>query len=94
MHNNFELIFDKMVTKLAGNPLGKQVFKEQLLGKVNYENNFTIIIPERIDTIASSFIQGFFEDIVKNIGISGIEDKVSIISSIPDIKNLIIRNLL
>ncbi|MDT9722186.1 hypothetical protein QVE09_25075 [Paenibacillus sp. ClWae2A] len=94
MHNHFELKFDKMITKLAGNPLGKQVFKEQLMGNVNYEYNITIVIPDRIDTIASSFIQGFFEDIVKNIGISGIEDRVSIISSIPDIKNLIIRNLL
>lgn len=94
MDNNFTLVFDKMITKLAGNPLGKHVFKEQVMGNIDYENNITIVIPDRIDTIASSFIQGFFEDIVKNIGISGIEDKVTIISSIPDIKILIIQNLL
>ena len=94
MHNYFELKFDKMVTKLAGNPLGKHVFQEQLLGKINYESDITIVIPDRIDTIASSFIQGFFEDIVKNVGISGVEDKFTFISSIPDVKNLIIRNLL
>ncbi|MGE7753237.1 hypothetical protein [Lysinibacillus fusiformis] len=94
MNNNFVLEFDKMITKLAGNPLGKQIFQEQVMGKIDYKNNITITIPDRIDTIASSFIQGFFEDIVKNIGISGIEDKVTIISSIPDMKNLIIQNLL
>lgn len=94
MNNDFELEFDKMITKLAGNPLGKQVFQQQLMGKVDYESMITIRFPDRIDTIASSFIQGFFEEIVKNIGIRGIEDKVTIISSIPDIKNLIIQNLL
>jgi hypothetical protein len=94
MYNNFELKFDKTITKLAGNPLGKQIFQEQIMGKIDYESHISIIIPDRIDTIASSFIQGFFEDIVSNIGISGIEDKVKIISSIPDIKTLVIQNLL
>lgn len=92
--NNFELDFDKMITKLAGNQLGKQVFQHQLKGKIDYESDITITLPDRIDTIASSFIQGFFEDIVKNIGISGIEDRVTINSSIPNFKNLVIQNLL
>jgi hypothetical protein len=94
MNNNFELELEKTITKLAGNPLGKKIFQDQIMGKIDYESHITIIIPGRIDTIASSFIQGFFEDIVKNIGISGIEDKVNIISSIPDIKTLVIQNLL
>ncbi|GKU78000.1 hypothetical protein [Paenibacillus sp. L3-i20] len=92
--NNVVLEFDKMITKLAGNPLGKQVFKVQVKDKIIYGGDIFITIPDRIDTIASSFIQGFFEDFVKNIGIQGIEDKVTIISSIPDLKKIIIQNLL
>lgn len=92
--NNFELKFDNIITKLAGNQLGKQVFREQVKGKIDYKGIIIITIPDRIDTIASSFIQGFFEDIVKNIGIAGIEEKVTINSSIPNIKSLIVQNLL
>lgn len=94
MENNFVLEFDKTITKLAGNSLGKRVFKEQVLKNINYKSDITITIPERIDTVASAFIQGFFEDIVSNIGIKGVENKVIIISSIPNIKDLIIQNLL
>lgn len=94
MENNIVLEFNKMITKLAGNPFGKLVFQQQVEGKINYDSDITITFPERIDAIASSFIQGFFEDFVKNIGISGIEDRVTIISSIPDIKRLIVQNLL
>lgn len=91
--NKFELKIDKALTKLSGFELGKELFDEQLKDIINYENNITIIIPNRVDLIASSFIQGFFEDVVNKIGISGIEEKVRIISSIPDAKNMIIDNL-
>lgn len=91
--NKFELKIDKALTKLSGFELGKELFDEQLKDIINYENNITIIIPDRVDLIASSFIQGFFEDVVNKIGISGIEEKVRIISSIPDAKNMIIDNL-
>ncbi len=30
MNNNFELNIDKIITKLAGNPLGKRIFQEQI----------------------------------------------------------------
>lgn len=92
--NNFELDLDKTVTKLAGNQLGRHIFREQLKREINYKNEITINFPERIDTIASSFIQGFFEEIIQNIGISGIESRVKINSSIPDLKKLILENLL
>lgn len=94
MNNIFELDIDKIITKLAGNPLGKKIFREQVKDRINYDEEIIIIIPERIDSIASSFIQGFFEEIVKNIGIAGIEEKVTIRSSIIDLKQLIIENLL
>ncbi len=92
--NNFELILDKTVTKLAGNQLGRYIFQEQLKEEINYDSEITITFPERIDTIASSFIQGFFEEIIQNIGISGVERMVTINSSIPDIKKIILENLL
>ena len=44
------------------------------------------LFAERIDRIASSFIQGFFQKFVETIGISGIEEKVEIDSSIENLK--------
>ncbi|WP_341323504.1 hypothetical protein NSQ62_08505 [Solibacillus sp. FSL H8-0523] len=92
--NNFELDLDKTITKLAGNQLGRYIFQEQLKEEIDYKKEITITFPDRIDTIASSFIQGFFEEIVQNIGISGVESMVIINSSIPNIKKLILENLL
>ena len=92
--NKFELKFDKALTKLSGFDLGKDMFDEQLKGKVDYtQEKIEIIIPNRVDLIGSSFIQGFFEDFVNNIGISGIEKKVVIVSSITNIKEMVVENL-
>lgn len=95
MSNEIKLNFDKTITKLAGNELGKHTYNNQVKDKINYtDNEIILIFPERIDLIASSFIQGFFEEIIRNIGISGVENKVVIKSSIEEIKNKIIQNLL
>lgn len=93
-NNKYELDFDKSLTKLSGFELGKNMFDEQIKGKISYEKEIEIVIPERVDLIGSSFIQGFFEDIVNNIGISGVEKGVSIKSAIPNLKEIIIDNLL
>lgn len=94
MNNQYELIFDKTITKLAGYDLGEQIFNEQLNGSIDYSQEITLVFPERIDSIASSFIQGFFKEIMNEIGISGIENKIIIISSIDNLKDFIIQNLL
>lgn len=93
-NNKFELDFDKSLTKLSGFDLGKDMFDEQIKGKISYENEIEIVIPERVDLIGSSFIQGFFEDIVNNIGISGVEKWVNLKSAIPNIKEIVMDNLL
>lgn len=92
--NVFELELEKSLTKLSGFDLGKDIFDKQVKENIDYsDKSIEIIIPERVDLIGSSFIQGFFEDMVNKIGISGIEEKVIIKSSISDIKDIIIDNL-
>lgn len=95
MSNTFNIfIEDKTVTKLAGNEYGREIYNQQVKGKIDFNNKICISFPERIDYIGSSFIQGFFAEIVSNIGIKGVEDNVVIISSIEDEKKDIINNLL
>ena len=84
-----KLNFDKLLTTLAGNRYGLAEFEKQIKD-IDYESNYKIIFPERIKYIATSFIQGFFQKFVETIGISGIEEKVDIESSIENLKQLVI----
>lgn len=83
------LEFDKMLTSLAGNQFGKSEFQKQIKN-VQYEGLYTIHFPDRIRNIATSFIQGFFQEFVECLGISGIIEKVEITSTIPNLKQFII----
>ena len=80
------LDFDKMLTSLAGNQFGKNVFIKQI-EKVVYDEYYEIVFPDRIRNIATSFIQGFFQEFVECFGISGIKDRISIVSTMPNLLN-------
>ena len=87
------LSFDKSLTKLAGNPFGRSTYNNQAKSLIDFEQQIHIIFPDQIDNIASSFVQGFFEDIVFHIGIEGVAKNVDVTSSIPDLKAFIVNNL-
>lgn len=94
MSNRIEIKVDKAITGLAGYDYGKKIFMEQAADKIDFNDKIIIVFPENIQRMASSFIQGFFEEIVKNIGISGIEANVEIQSGNEKLKNIILDNLI
>lgn len=94
MENEIKLRFDGTITGLAGYQYGKRVFEEQVKEKIDYSKKVILWFPDNIRRMASSFIQGFFEDIVKNIGLEGIEKNIEIISGEKNLKEMVIRNLL
>lgn len=95
MNNNTIIIHvDKSITGLAGYNYGKKVYMEQVFGKVDLSKPMKIVFPDNIQRMASSFIQGFFEDLMNQIGISGIENEVLIESSNKNLKDSILNNLL
>lgn len=91
--NIINLKFPKDLTKLAGNSYGRKIYDEQVKGKIDFTEKTIISIPEQIDGIASSFIQGFFDDIVNQIGIIEIPGKIEVKSTISDINEFIFDNL-
>jgi len=93
MENTIALQFDKSVTRLAGNEFGKSIFEAQVKGRIDYSQKTQIVFPEQIISIASSFVQGFFEEIVKNVGILGVGKDVVVIAPSIDVQNKIIKNL-
>lgn len=78
-------IRDRSLTKLAGNSYGRKLFSEQVDGKIDLDQPFTIEFPEQIDYLASSFIQGFFGKIYTEIGREGMDKNFDIIA--PKIDN-------
>jgi len=91
--NLIKLTFAKDVTRLAGYPYGEHIFVEQVKGKIDYSENATLIFPEHIEKIASSFVQGFFSEIKEKIGLQGIEDRFTLNTSSENLANSIMQNL-
>lgn len=88
------LNFDKTISNLTGNKYGRNEFDRQVKDNIAYDKKVTLHFPDNIRNIASSFIQGFFDAMVKEIGIDGIESSVDMTSnSIPGIKEYILKKL-
>ena len=94
MDNIIKLKFEKSLEGLAGYEFGMETYKNQVENRINFDQKITIVLPDNIQRIASSFIQGFFENIVQHIGVSGVEKNIEIISTKEELKKIIISNLL
>lgn len=93
MNNLINLSFDKSTSRLAGNPYGKSVYKEQLKDNLDFQKVNVIVFPDNIEKVASSFIQGLFEEIVEEIGYSGVEEKIQIKAKDKVLENQIYEDL-
>ena len=51
-----ELIFNKSITRIAGNPYGKQIYNEQVKDKVDLNAVNKIIFPDNINGVSISFV--------------------------------------
>ena len=93
MTQRIELVFPKDFTKLAGNKYGKKIYQTQVKGVISFTGQIVFVIPSQIDRAASSFVQGFFDDIIKAIGIDGIESQINFETEIPNFKQFVLDNL-
>ncbi len=85
---------DKTVTRLAYYPYGKQIYEEQIKPYINFSDEVTcIIFPNHIVKLASSFVQGFFEDIIEHLGYDAIGTKIIIESANESLKKSVFENL-
>lgn len=67
MENIIELKFNNTITRLAGNAFGNSTYINQVRDKINYNYTNIIIIPNYIEDIAISFVQGFTDEIFEEI---------------------------
>lgn len=92
--NSIKLFFnDKTLSNLAGYDFGKSVYDEQVKGKLDLSHEFSFEFPDEIKGVASSFVQGFFADIVAQIGLLATEQRVKIISINERIEKTLLQKL-
>lgn len=75
------LDFAKTITGIAGFPFGQQTFDEQVKDNINLDqedNYFIIVFPKNIERISSSFIQGFFSELIEKYGYYYIKEKIKL----------------
>ena len=65
--NEIKLEFENGVSRLVGLELGKNIYKTQVEGKVDYSKKNIIVIPNEIEDVAITFVQGLTEGIFDNI---------------------------
>jgi len=93
MTQSIDLEFDRTLVALAGFPFGQATFQNQVKEKANLKDSVIIKFPNNITRIASSFVQGFFDEWLNNYGADAIIKYVQIISSNEKIHELIFSNL-
>ncbi|MFH0580871.1 STAS-like domain-containing protein [Streptococcus mitis] len=74
-----KLTFKKTYISLAGNPEGKEIFKNQIKPYIQDEEKIKLIFPPEIENVASSFFQGLFEEELEKIGKKRVESKYTLV---------------
>lgn len=92
--NRIVLSFDRTLYGLADYDFGLETYANQVAGKLDFSQPITIVFPDNIQLIASSFTQGFFKEIKQKIGLEGIQNQVTILSAKENMKETIMNNLL
>lgn len=91
--NRIELTFDNTLSSLAGYDYGVSIYQEQVKGKIDLKGQFEIVFPAQIKSVASSFVQGFFEEIVSTIGLMNTEKNSIIVSEKEGFSDMIMSKL-
>ena len=83
----------KELTHLAGHQYGKTVF-DSIKAQMDYDKPITFVFPGRITHVATSFIQGFFEEIMNHWCYYDLETKMFVVSGISNLKKIFIDDLI
>lgn len=62
------LQFDKTITNLAGNRYGREIYSNQIENILELSEKNVVEIPETIEDVASSFVQGIYSALSEQYG--------------------------
>lgn len=96
-HCNMEKIvnlkFDKLIVDLTGNPFGRDTFDKQINKYVDGDNEVIAVIPDDIEDIGSSFIQGMYASLSEQYGRTKARNLLHIKSSRKEIMDKVQKSL-
>lgn len=73
------LVLPKDSSGIAGYQFGKGIYTEQVEPKyLNKSEELTIVFPDFIERVASSFVQGFFSILIEEIGYEEVKKRVNV----------------
>lgn len=91
---SINLKFKNSTVALAGNPYGKNVFNNQVMPCLDGDDDtISIVFPDQITFVTSSFVQGFFDFWLRTMSTEEIKKKVAIEAGNDRVKNYIWANL-
>lgn len=93
MSNSITLEFEKTLVGLAGYPFGEATFEKFGKGKVDENKKIEVVIPARIEKVASSFVQGFFSEWIDKYGVEWIRRNVDVSTPNREVKQSVYENL-
>ena len=81
INNSFRIKVDPKITILAGFEYGREIWNAQCASNNNVDVNqdYYLILPDQIEGVAPSFVSGFFESIVKKIGVENAAERLHVI---------------
>ncbi|MCX0370217.1 hypothetical protein LIZ77_05460 [Clostridium perfringens] len=78
MENRIELSFKNTISRLAGNSFGKDIYEKQAKDKIDFDGVNIIVIPDTIEDIAISFVQGFISEILEKCDLNSFSEHFKI----------------
>lgn len=69
---------DRSISRLAGFDYGKEIYRNQVHLELPSDEKTEIQFPDNIHKIATSFVQGFFSDLVNLVGYDYIRNNIII----------------
>lgn len=65
--NRVTLKFNNTLTNLAGAEFGKEIYEEQVKGKLDLNKKFEIQFPDQVKIVASSFVNSFSQTLLEKL---------------------------
>lgn len=91
--NIINLEFPNTLTRLTDNPYGRRIFQEQVEKNIKYDMVNVIQFPDHIIRASSSFVQGFFTEIVQHLGYDKLKEYIEIKSINQSLIDSVWKNL-
>lgn len=76
--NRIELKYDKLVTNLTGNKLGRREYKKQIESNLEYDKMNIIVFPDQIDDVGMSFFQGLCQELLNRFGRKNVKEYIRV----------------